>query len=235
MFREFPLDNLAAAASMLARCAGGDKTYPLIEVLFEKQGDWAFVEGNPVPKMFEIAKQAGFTQESLRQLPEEPEAARRSHGGTHARLRRVRCHLDAHVLHQRQAPRGAARDGHVREGDRPAARKELGPVRGPMRGKGGALIALLLLPALIGCAGEGVLATAGLTADDVPKPDGAAAAYPAAAEGEAKVAQDGFNPFADKSPGPPGGREVIAKPTRERDPADRHSAGHGATGAPTRR
>ena len=65
VFREFPLDNLAAAAAMLARCAGGDKTFPLIEVLFEKQGDWAFVEGNPVPKMFEIAKQAGFTQESF--------------------------------------------------------------------------------------------------------------------------------------------------------------------------
>lgn len=65
VFREFPLDNLAAAASMLARCAGGDKTFPLIEVLFEKQPEWAFVEGNPVPKLFEIAKQAGFTQESF--------------------------------------------------------------------------------------------------------------------------------------------------------------------------
>jgi len=65
VFREFPLDNLAVAASMLARCAGGDKTFPLIEVLFEKQAEWAFVEGNPVPKLFEIAKQAGFTQESF--------------------------------------------------------------------------------------------------------------------------------------------------------------------------
>jgi len=65
VFREFPLDNLAAAASMLARCAGGDKTFPLIEVLFEKQAEWAFGEGNPVPKLFEIAKQAGFTQESF--------------------------------------------------------------------------------------------------------------------------------------------------------------------------
>jgi protein-disulfide isomerase len=65
IFREFPLDNLAAAASMLARCAGDDKTFPLIEVLFAKQADWAFVEGNPVPKLFEIAKQAGFTQESF--------------------------------------------------------------------------------------------------------------------------------------------------------------------------
>jgi protein-disulfide isomerase len=65
IFREFPLDNLAAAASMLARCAGSDKTFPLIEVLFEKQADWAFTEGNPVPKLFEIAKQAGFTQASF--------------------------------------------------------------------------------------------------------------------------------------------------------------------------
>ena len=65
VFREFPLDNLAAAAAMLARCTGGDKTLPLIEVLFEHQKDWAFGEGNPVPKLFEFAKQAGFTQESF--------------------------------------------------------------------------------------------------------------------------------------------------------------------------
>ena len=65
VFREFPLDDLAAAASMLARCAGGDKAFPLIEVMFEKQQEWAFGEGNPVPRLFEIAKQAGFTQESF--------------------------------------------------------------------------------------------------------------------------------------------------------------------------
>ena len=65
IFREFPLDNLAAAASMLARCTGNDKAFPLIEVLFEKQKEWAFGEGNPVPRLFEIAKQAGFTQESF--------------------------------------------------------------------------------------------------------------------------------------------------------------------------
>jgi protein-disulfide isomerase len=65
IMREFPLDNLAAAASMLARCAGGDKTYPMIEVLFQKQEQWAFVRGNPVPELFKFAKQAGFTQESF--------------------------------------------------------------------------------------------------------------------------------------------------------------------------
>jgi protein-disulfide isomerase len=50
---------------MLARCAGGDKTMPFIEVMFEQQKEWAFGEGNPVPKLFELAKQAGFTQESF--------------------------------------------------------------------------------------------------------------------------------------------------------------------------
>ena len=65
ILREFPLDNLAAAASMLARCAGGEKTLPMIETLYAKQADWAFTNGNPVPKLFDIAKQAGFTQESF--------------------------------------------------------------------------------------------------------------------------------------------------------------------------
>lgn len=65
IFREFPLDNLAAAASMLARCSGDGKTLPMISVLFSKIEDWAFVRSNPVPALFEIAKQAGFTKESF--------------------------------------------------------------------------------------------------------------------------------------------------------------------------
>ena len=65
VFREFPLDPRAFAASMLARCAGGEKTLPMISALFETQADWAYVKENPTPKLFEIAKQAGFTQESF--------------------------------------------------------------------------------------------------------------------------------------------------------------------------
>lgn len=65
VFREFPLDNLAAAASMLARCAGGDATEAMIRVLFKMQDKWAFVRGNPVPELFKIAQQAGFTQEKF--------------------------------------------------------------------------------------------------------------------------------------------------------------------------
>ena len=65
IFREFPLDNLAAAASMLARCAGGDKSAPLVATFFEKQEEWAFVKGSPLPALLKIAEPAGFTKESF--------------------------------------------------------------------------------------------------------------------------------------------------------------------------
>ena len=65
IMREFPLDNLAAAASMLARCVPADKVYPAIGLFFETQAEWAFVQDNPVAKLFEIAKQAGFTKDSF--------------------------------------------------------------------------------------------------------------------------------------------------------------------------
>jgi protein-disulfide isomerase len=63
IFREFPLDALAAAGSMLARCAGKDKFFPLVETLFAQQKDW--VTQKPLQPMLAIAKQAGFTQESF--------------------------------------------------------------------------------------------------------------------------------------------------------------------------
>jgi protein-disulfide isomerase len=63
IFREFPLDELAVAASMLARCAGNDKALALIDVMFASQDKWAV--RNPVPVLQQIAKQAGFTQKSF--------------------------------------------------------------------------------------------------------------------------------------------------------------------------
>ena len=42
ILREFPLDPLATAAFMAARCAGPDKRDALIGRLFASQGEWAF-------------------------------------------------------------------------------------------------------------------------------------------------------------------------------------------------
>ena len=66
IFREFPLDNLAAAAFMLARCAGKDdsgKYFAIVDTMFKQQRQWAVEK--PLPPMLAIAKQAGFTEESF--------------------------------------------------------------------------------------------------------------------------------------------------------------------------
>ena len=41
ILREFPLDGLAVAAFMLARCAGPDRYYPMVGALFDTQETWA--------------------------------------------------------------------------------------------------------------------------------------------------------------------------------------------------
>ena len=63
IFREFPFDDLALAAFMLARCAPEDKYFPMIDVLFEQQAVWS--RNNPKGELFKIAKLAGFTEESF--------------------------------------------------------------------------------------------------------------------------------------------------------------------------
>jgi len=63
MFREFPLDQLAAAGFILARCAGPDKYFPLVETLFAQQKDW--VVQKPLQPLLAIAKQAGLSQEAF--------------------------------------------------------------------------------------------------------------------------------------------------------------------------
>jgi protein-disulfide isomerase len=64
IFREFPLDGLAVAASMLARCSG-DKYFPMIDALFETQTTWAVPGPEGKQKLAQIAKQAGISQEAF--------------------------------------------------------------------------------------------------------------------------------------------------------------------------
>jgi len=64
IFREFPLDALAAGASMLARCADNDKYFPLVELLFSTQNQWAVQK--PLDPLFKVVKQAGFTEDTFK-------------------------------------------------------------------------------------------------------------------------------------------------------------------------
>jgi protein-disulfide isomerase len=66
IFREFPLDSLAAAAFMLARCAAdtdSTKYFALVDTLFRQQRTWAVEK--PLAPLLTIAKQAGFTQQTF--------------------------------------------------------------------------------------------------------------------------------------------------------------------------
>ena len=63
IFREFPLDQLAAAAFMLARCGGKERYFPLIETLFEQQNDW--VVQRPLAPLQAISKQAGISEQAF--------------------------------------------------------------------------------------------------------------------------------------------------------------------------
>jgi protein-disulfide isomerase len=68
MLREFPLDPLAAAGFMLARCAAKDdksKYFAVIDTLFHQQNSW--VVQKPLEPLKAIAKQAGLGEQEFEQ------------------------------------------------------------------------------------------------------------------------------------------------------------------------
>jgi protein-disulfide isomerase len=65
ILREFPLDSLALAAFMIARCAGPDRYYPVTGALFDTQKSWAVPGAEGQDKLLAIARQAGFSKESF--------------------------------------------------------------------------------------------------------------------------------------------------------------------------
>lgn len=64
ILREFPLDPLATAGFMLARCDGEGKYYPVTDLLFDQQRNWAFTD-KPLDALRSMMRQAGFSQEKF--------------------------------------------------------------------------------------------------------------------------------------------------------------------------
>lgn len=62
IFREFPLNDAALAAFMIARAAPKEAYFGLIDIYFETLETWA---QNPAQGLLNIAKQAGFTEEKF--------------------------------------------------------------------------------------------------------------------------------------------------------------------------
>lgn len=62
--RDFPFDPIATAAYMLAHCAGPERYFGFVDVLFSTQAQWAFVE-TPMEALKGIARQGGFSEEKF--------------------------------------------------------------------------------------------------------------------------------------------------------------------------
>jgi protein-disulfide isomerase len=66
VFREFPLDDIALAASTMARCVARDdapKYFALVDILFKMQKD---LTGAPLATINRIGKQAGFSEQAIK-------------------------------------------------------------------------------------------------------------------------------------------------------------------------
>lgn len=62
ILREYPLDSLATAGFIVARCGSKMRYFPTVDILFDHQQEWAFVS-NPVDAMFNLVKQTGLTRQ----------------------------------------------------------------------------------------------------------------------------------------------------------------------------
>lgn len=61
VFRDYPLDALALRAAMLVRCAGPERAFGMIDLLFQRQMQWATAQ-DPKAGLLVIAKQAGLSE-----------------------------------------------------------------------------------------------------------------------------------------------------------------------------
>ena len=64
IFREFPLDGLALRAAMLARCAGRERYFGVLELLFRQQEKWAQAP-DPLAALARIGLIAGVPKQEF--------------------------------------------------------------------------------------------------------------------------------------------------------------------------
>ena len=61
VYRDFPLDGLAAGGALLARCAPGDKGKVMIDLMFKNQAEWVRSQ-NPLEPLTGYAQLAGMSK-----------------------------------------------------------------------------------------------------------------------------------------------------------------------------
>ena len=66
IFRDFPIDPIAMAGSMIAHCSGDDKYFGVIDVLLKTQDEWLFENENPYNGLLKVARLAGLSEEDVK-------------------------------------------------------------------------------------------------------------------------------------------------------------------------
>ena len=64
IYRDFPLDQTALAAAALAHCAGPERYFSMLDVLFETQSNWARA-GDPIEALKRLGKLGGLTEQEM--------------------------------------------------------------------------------------------------------------------------------------------------------------------------
>ena len=63
IYRDYPLDRLALAAAMMARCAPKERYYPIIEIIYRTQENWA-KQADPTAALCQIGLLSGISKDA---------------------------------------------------------------------------------------------------------------------------------------------------------------------------
>jgi protein-disulfide isomerase len=64
IYRDFPLDQTALAAAALAHCAGPERYFSMLDVLFETQSNWARAD-DPIAALKRLGKLGGLNEPEM--------------------------------------------------------------------------------------------------------------------------------------------------------------------------
>jgi protein-disulfide isomerase len=65
IYRDFPLDQIATKAAQLAECAGNDKYYAVLDMIFRGQGTWAVAQ-DPIAELSKSLRIAGMGENEVK-------------------------------------------------------------------------------------------------------------------------------------------------------------------------
>jgi len=63
IYRDYPLDRLALAAAMMARCAPKERYYPIVDIIFRTQENWAR-QADPAAALEKIGLLSGISKKT---------------------------------------------------------------------------------------------------------------------------------------------------------------------------